>query len=195
MSITCKLDYTAFRRGLDAKLRVSKRDEADILNRAGRDVCLKSIKYMPRADAAEISAALKSNGLVFKLLQSPNFQHRLPRKLAGKAFAKRSRAELIADAKTLIASRRRSRAYIAAGWIKAAQTFGAAKNRKVSDRGEAGKGYGKRATAGNLAAMGANLATGAIKVGPPSLQQSLDEVGNDMKAYGERKLAGNWNRR
>lgn len=208
MSITCKLNYTEFSRGLQAKLRASKKDEADITNRAARDVCLKSIKYTPRAQAKGLGQELLQDGYLMRLVYAvyhpvggqKKQKHLVPglatspAKPGATRIPGYTRTQMRELANRLLAHKRRSRGYIAAGWIKAAQAFGAALNRKVSNAGEAGKGYGKKATPSRLEALGANLATGAILVGPPALQQALDEVGLDMSAYAERKMAGNWNR-
>ena len=191
MSIT--FDQSTFNAGLRRKLALTKKTEAEVLNHASRNVCLRAIQFTPAADKDAIQAQLASNGLVFKLLQSPAFQDRLPRKLAGKAFAKRSRAELIADAKTLIALRKRSIKNIAAGWIKAAQAFGGGKNRKVSDKGNTGKGYGKRAKENALEASGVNAANGAPKIGAKPLQEALNFVGKDMLTYMPKKIVKVWN--
>ena len=192
MSITVKLDMATFRAGVRHKLALSKRTEAEILNKAGRDISLRAIKYTPKADKGAVRANLTTNGTLLRILQSPRASDRLPRSLQGFTRGTHTKEAIDAAAARLLALRLRSIGYIKAGWIKAAQAFGGAKSRKVSSKGNAGKSYGIKATVYHLIATGENMATGAPKVGPAALQKSLDEVGRDMLSYAPKQIASHW---
>ena len=192
MASAFTFDAPAFQRGLRHKLSLTRRAAADVMNGAGRDVCLHSIKATPKANPAAIKAKLASNGTAFRILQSPATQSRLPKRLRGFTKGTHTRAQINAAAAALIAARRRSSGYIKAGWIKAAQAFSGAPSARVSSRGLASKGFGRRATANALAIEGANLARGAGSVGLPALQQALTVVGEKMQTYAPKKLAAPW---
>ena len=187
-----KLDMRAFNAGMRRKLAVTKRAVPVVVNQASKNVCLRAIAFTPKADPKQIEAQLTQNGFVFRLLQSKSFQARLPRKLQGFTRGTHSRAQINEAARQLVALRRRSVAYIKAGWIRAAQAFGGATSQQVSNRSLAGKGYGKRATESHPQAEGVNFARGASTVGAEALQQAVNFVGKDMADYAEKKLAAPW---
>ena len=188
------LDFRGFQAALRKRLAATKRTVPEVVNKASRNVCLRSVQFTQGANPTEIKAALTTSGTVCKLLQSRAFAHRLPKELAAKVGTRRTRAELIADAQTLIAQRRRSCKNIAAGWIKAAQVFGGALQRKVSDKGLAGHGTGKLASVARPVAEGTNAAAGAVQVGTPALQKALDFVGKDLVPGAQKTLAKTFNR-
>lgn len=192
MSASIKFDLAGFQRGLRAKLAATKRAEAEVLNQAAKNVCLRAIAYTPKADPAAIERELTKGGLAFRLLQSRSFQGRLPKSLRGFTRGTHSRKQLNDAVRKLVTLRRRSAGYIKAGWIKAAQEFGGAARGRVSEKSLAGRGYGVRATQGNLKAIGVNLARGAGTVGADALQKALNYVGKDMLSYAEKKIAGVW---
>ena len=188
----CKFDLSTFRAGLRAKLKVTKKAEADILNRAGGSVVANAIRLTPRADPAKIEAELTTGGLAFRLLQSPRFQSRLPKKLQGFTKGTHTRAQLNAAAKQLVALRRRSANYIRAGWYPALRTFRPGVAGKVSEKGLASQGKATKATESRLVATFENHARGAGDVGAAALQQALDNEGRSMQSYAEQKLAAAW---
>lgn len=187
-----KFDLTTFRAGLRAKLRVTKKTEAEILNQAGGSVCANAIRLTKGARKSDVEGQLSRNGLSFRLLQSPAMQRRLPKSLQGYTRGRHTRAELNEAARKLIALRGASRRYIAAGWFKALAVFRPGSSRRVSDKGLAGQGRARRATSSSLVATFENHSRGAGEVGAAALQQALDDEGRSMKAYGERKLAAAW---
>ncbi len=185
-------DMSTFRAGLRVKLAVTKKTEAEILNQAGGSVLANAIRLTRKASNADIEAALGSNGLAFRLLQSPQMQRRLPRSLQGFTRGRHTRAEITDAARKLIQARARSRGNIAAGFFKALAVFRPGSARKVSGKGLAGQGRATRATASRLVATFENFAAGADTIAAPALQQSLNEEGGKMKQYGEARLAQAW---
>ena len=169
-----QLDISQIQKAFEEIKRATKKDGKDILNRAGRNVCLRAIKDTPRADAAKIRA-----------LDPRIFIAAVVKDLAGR---KVSRAEFNDLVKKKRAGRARSVGYIKAGWANAAKAFGA-KGGKVSSKGLAAEGYGKLATENKLVAVLANHARGASQVGSDALQGAINFVAKDMAAYAKRALA------
>lgn len=185
-------DTGAFRKGLRAKLAVTKKTEEQIINQAAGSVCANAIRLTKGAKKNEIIGDLTSNGLVFKLLQSPRFQARMPGYLKGFTRGTHTRAQINDAARVFVAQRARTIRYIAAGWFKALAVFRPASKRKVSDKGLAGKGTARKATERILEAVFVNFSRGAGEVGARPLQQALDEEGRSMQSYAEKKLANAW---
>ena len=187
-----QFDLSQFQDGLRAKLRVTKKTEAEILNQAGGSVVANAIRLTKKASAADIRKTLQSNGTVFRLLQSPQMQSRLPKKLTGFTRGTHTRAQINAAATALIRARVSSRGYIAAGWFAALSTFRPGANRRLSAQGLAGQGRATRATPSRLIATFENHARGAGAVGAAALQQALNDEGQSVQSYAEKKLAQAW---
>ena len=187
-----KFNLGTFQAGLRAKLRVTKKAEADILNQAGGSVVANAIRLTKKASAADIRSTLQSNGTVFRLLQSPHMQRRLPKKLVGYTRGTHTRAQINAAATQLVRARVSSRGYIAAGWFPALAVFRPGTTRRASAKGLAGQGRATRATSGKLVATFQNFSRGANQVGAAALQQALDEEGRSMQSYANKKLAAAW---
>lgn len=173
-------DLSTFREGLRAKLAVTKKTEAEVLNQAAKNICLRAVSFTPKANKGAIRALDVKiiAGAVAKKLRGG---HGGKIGISGREFAARIKKER--------ARRIRSVAYVSAGWVKAGQGFGGGLKKKVSAKGNAGKSYGKKATDSTLAAIGANLANGASVVGARALQEAADFVGRDMLSYAQKKLA------
>ena len=187
-----QFDLSTVQDGLRAKLRVTKKTEAEILNQAGGSVVANAIRLTKKASAADIRSVLQSNGTVFRLLQSPQMQRRLSKKLVGYTRGTHTRAQINAAAAQLIRLRVSSRGYIAAGWFPALATFRPGSRRRVSARGLAGQGRATRATPSRLVATIENFSRGAGAVGAAALQQALNEEGASMQDYAKKKLAAAW---
>lgn len=188
-----ELDTNALSAAIRAYAGATKKDLADVVNRAGRAVILGgkgvrgAVQLTKKASAAAISEALKKDGLAFQILNSP--RARKPKKLSGWTSKGKTRAEINEAARQLIAARRSSAAYIVAGWLKAAAGFGFTTRKRVSGKGLAAKSYATKATPGRLVATLANLARGADIVGRGALQQAVNNAAADMMAYAERKMS------
>ena len=192
MASGCKFDLSTFRAGLRAKQRVTKQAGSEIINRASGSTIANAIRLTPRANPQAIKARLSTGGTAFKLLQSPAMQSRLPKRLQGFTRGTHTRAQLDAAAATLIRLSAASAGYIKAGWFNALAVFRPGSARHVSEKSLAGQGQASKATPGRLAATFSNFSRGADKVGVAALQQALNEEGESMKAYAEKKLAQAW---
>lgn len=176
-----KLDLREFQAALREYGKATKKDCADILNRAGRNVALRAINLTPKATAAKIKADLAANN---------NAIRATIRRLKAKGIPQKgmSRARFALEIKKTIGLRTRSARYVSVGWFKAYEAFGGP-SRKVSSKGFAAAGTGKKATANHLVAELTNAATGADKVGAEALQAAVDFVAHDMLEYAYKKLA------
>ena len=192
MASGIKFDLSTFRAGLRAKLAVTKKTEAEILNQAAGSTLANAIRLTKKASKADIQNTLQSNGTAFKLLQSKRMQSRLPRRFQGYTRGTHRRAEIDDAAVRFIRARVASRGYIAAGFFKALAVFRPGSARRVSDRGLAGKGRASRATASRLVATFENFASGANTIAAPALQTALDNEGAQMQRYGEKMLSKAW---
>lgn len=192
MASGIQFDRTGFHAGLQRKLAATKRAGPTVVNKAMGNVCLRAASFTPKADRAKIETELRTGGLLFKLLQSPTFQSRLPRKLRGFTRGTHTRAQIDAAATLLLRARNASVGAIRAGFVKAAQAFGMGQRQRVSARGNPGKSYGVRATSSQAVATAANLATGAVAVGSAPLAHAMEFVGKDLSDYAEKTLAQPW---
>ena len=162
------------------------------INQAAGSTLANAIRLTKKASRAEIQDALQNNGTVFRLLQSPQMQRRLPKKLVGYTRGTHSRQQINEAAARLIRARVASRGYIAAGWFKALAVFRPGTKRKASAKGLAGQGKATKATPSLLVATFENHSRGAGEIGAAALQGALDNEGRSMAAYAERKLAAAW---
>lgn len=189
MNSGLKFDVSTFREGLRAKLKVTKKTEAEILNQAAGSICANAIRLTKGAKKNTIVADLTSGGLAFRLLQSPRFQARMPKSVRGYTRGTHTRAEINAAAARFVRLRGSTVRYIVAGWFKALKVFRPNARRDASAKGLAGLGRATKATPGILAAVFENFSRGAGTVGAGPLQQALNEEGASMKKYAEKKLA------
>jgi hypothetical protein len=176
MKAGLKIDAREFTAALREYQRATKKSEADILNRAGRNVALRSMQFTPKAVAAKIRAELRRNKLAIRILSAR-------RKFKGMSISDRGHV-----VKKFISARVRSVRYVAIGWAKALGQLGGRKI-SVNPKSKAAKGYAKPATARNLATEIANNSKGADKVGVGALRDAINFVARDMRFYAERKLS------
>jgi hypothetical protein len=149
----------------------------EALNKKGKDVVIKTISKTPKASASGIRGELGRDGLAYRLV-----------KKTGK-----TRAQIAAAVRKLIAARARSASYIRAGFYKALSVLGG-RGGWVRGGGMADKSTGTRATTFDLKVTIVNRTVGAAKVAGTALAQALDEVTADMMVYIQRKLAERWGR-
>lgn len=131
-----------------------------------------------KANAAKIRAALKADGLAYRLIKKTGL----------------TREQIKKKAEALIAMRVRIVGYIKAGWYKASQAFGG-RGGKVKPGGLAAQGEGRRAKPSNLTATLTNKTIGAVEVSGPALAKAMDEKRRDMLVYIARKLRQRWGKR
>lgn len=140
----------------------------------------------------------KMTGLAYALVNYYRKTGRMPRGQVPKFLAKLGKGKplfgktLIDVAHKLVNRKKSSAAYIAAGFIRAARDFGKTVTMRLSEKGNAARGGGVKATAMLLEATITNASTGAEKVAGPALQQALDSVVADMTKHMEKQLEKRW---
>ena len=140
----------------------------------------------------------KMTGLAYALVNYYRKTGRMPRGQVPKFLAKLGKGKplfgktLIDVAHKLVNRKKSSAAYIAAGFIRAARDFGKTVAMRLSEKGNAARGGGVKATAMLLEATITNASTGAEKVAGPALQQALDSVVADMTKHMAKQLEKRW---
>ena len=140
----------------------------------------------------------KMTGLAYALVNYYRKTGRMPRGQVPKFLAKLGKGKplfgktLIDVAHKLVNRKKSSAAYIAAGFIRAARDFGKTVTMRLSEKGNAARGGGVKATAMLLEATITNASTGAEKVAGPALQQAVDSVVADMTKHMEKQLEKRW---
>jgi hypothetical protein len=140
----------------------------------------------------------KMTGLAYALVNYYRKNGRLPRGQTPKFLAKLGKGKplfgktLIDVARKLVNRKKSSAAYIAAGFIRAARDFGKTVTMRLSEKGNAARGGGVKATAMLLEATITNASTGAEKVAGPALQQAVDSVVADMTKHMAKQLEKRW---
>lgn len=140
----------------------------------------------------------KMTGLAYALVNYYRKTGRMPRGQVPKFLAKLGKGKplfgktLIAVAHELVNRKKSSAAYIAAGFIRAARDFGKTVTMRLSEKGNAARGGGVKATAMLLEATITNASTGAEKVAGPALQQAVDSVVADMTKHMANQLEKRW---
>ncbi len=178
-----KLDTSTFNRAIREYAEATKKDMPDILNRAGRNLAYKAVKFTPAANAAAIKSDLMKGAVLFKVLN--HFRILKGKKaLGGKKMS--------GPAKSFLRKKTSSAKYIKVGWFKAIMAFGGNPSKsagKLSNKGLAAKGYGKKATKTKFIAELANFSRGASKVGAEALQKAIYFVADDMAKYAQKRMA------
>lgn len=174
------IDASELRRAMREYGEATRKDEREILNRAGRNLAARAIQFTQKATVAKIKADLRRNRNAIRATVI-----RLRR--AGVSIRGMSRERFGKEVQKTINLRARSAGYVAAGWFKALEAFGGAR-RKVSPRGKAAKGFGKKATLTSMVAVLANYSTGAEQVGGAAFQRAIDFVADDMLLYAQRVM-------
>lgn len=174
------------------------RSEAEVVNKGLTTAIIGSSRYpgivqlAPKASAAQIRTDLRHDGRNVKMTTKAL-------KLSGYFATKRTRAEIQAKiaevSKARLAKRLKSRAYIAAGWIKALRELGIIGNKDRGKRevrywegGTAAKGYAVRATARSLVAKAFSMSRGSEEVLPAVMQMAVDNASQDMADYFLQKI-------
>lgn len=172
------LDTRSFQKALQLYAKATRKDEVEILNRAGRNVAYRAAQKTPTTRAANIRAELKSDDHLAYALTSIMLKKKGVGILKKPQFRK--------EVSRFISQRAASAGYIRAGWAGAITALGGTykgkKNRKNA-------GVGSKATVQRLIAEIINTVPGIDKVGVPALQEALRYVAADMKKYAERKMA------
>ena len=140
----------------------------------------------------------KMTGLAYALVNYYRKTGRMPRGQVPKFLAKLGKGkplfgqQLINVAASLVKRKKPSAAYIAAGFSRAARDFGKTVTMRLSEKGNAARGGGVKATAMLLQATITNASTGAELVAGPALQQAVDSVVADMTKHMAKQLEKRW---
>ena len=172
---------------IDAELKGSK--DRGIMMPSGKRSTNKKSKFKE----------FKMTGLAYKLVNYYRKHGRLPRGQVPKKMAEGLGTgkplfgdALIKWASFLVKRKKSSAAYIAAGFIRAAQDFGKTVRMRLSTKGKAFEGEGIKATFALLEATIINASTGAEEVAGPALQQAVDSVVGDMTRHMANQLEKRW---
>lgn len=183
------IDISRFQRSLREVRRVSKRSEAEIVNKALKDVAFRSASFTPKSNAAKIRGELQQNKLAIRLAVATLKKRR------GKFNSNdvKDMAARIVKARTSHVSALR------AGWIPAIQKLGGNyRGAKLSQSGTAADGTASKATIWRLSGFIRNsivtknskgrTSAGNITVLKQGLAKAIDFVTNDRETYAATKM-------
>ena len=189
MSATLTCDLTKFRAALANVALASKKPEAEIINKALKDVAFRSAQFTPKTTPAKVGSSL-------------------PRKMLFRMAAKHlkekqgnyTKEELRATAARIAKRRRSGIGGVRAGWIPAILALGGTyRGAKEKPGGSAKKGTAKKAGAFRMAGLirnsvittqfskRTNTGAGDIQFAVDALRKAVVFVTNDRQAYADRK--------
>jgi len=155
--------------------KATNKSAADVLNRFTRNVLMWSIRFTPKTTLAKIrkEADPQRSKLLWKLASRDGFRK-------GEGIGE--------EVERRYNDRRKSKGFIAAGFVKALRVFGGnSRAGGFREGGEAAGGTGRRARDSRLVAEFTNVADGAGDVAYGPLNKAVNHVSEDMKnhAYDE----------
>jgi len=188
MKPTFTLELKELQKAMQEYEFATKKDEVEILNRAGRNIAYRASSKTPTARSAKIRAELNREA---------------PRqgKYDGKVELKYVLASARARAKGLgimkkpefrkfvsrfVSQRASSAGYVRSGWQGAVEALGGSFRGKKNRHN---KGVGHPATVRKLIAEIMNTVPNAGKIGSDALQQAINYVSSDMSNYAQKKLS------
>ena len=190
--MTKEVDLSKFRAALVAVKNQTKKPEADIVNRAMRDVAFRSASFTPKVSASTVNSALGGkNGRVLAGLAAVACN----KKYGAKKWSSLQLKEMMA---TILKRRKSGLGALRAGWIPAIQALGGTYRGAKLTAGSASKGTAKKATINNLVGIiknavftrnykGEKKGAGSIGVSIDALGKAVRFVVNDRQSYLERK--------
>jgi len=190
--MTMQVDLSKFRAALVAVKNQTKKPEADIVNRAMRDVAFRSASFTPKATASSVNSALGGkSGRVLAGLAAMACNKKYGEKKWSRVQPKEMMAKILKRRKSGIGALR-------AGWIPAIQALGGSYRGAKLASGSASKGTAKKATINNLVGViknavftrnnkGEKTGVGNIAVASDALGKAIRFVVNDRQTYLDRK--------
>lgn len=181
-----QIDVTKFTFALRAYKAATRKDLADVLSRAARNVAYRSSSFTPKASSAQIrSSLMKDEHLRFALTS-------IALKKRGVGILKKP--EFAKEVARFVSRRASSAAYLRAAYAKAIEQLGG------SFRGARFKGAGgfaNKATASRLIAEIVAIvsqpdqthASSAERIGIQALKDAIEFVSSDMLNYAQQKMA------
>jgi hypothetical protein len=194
--MTMEVDLSKFRAALVAVKNQTKKPEADIVNRAMRDVAFRSASFTPKASASTVNSGLGGkNGRVLTGLAAIACN----KKYGAKKWSRVQHKEMMA---TILKSRKAGLGALRAGWIPAIQALGGSYRGAKLRAGSASQGTAKKATINNLVGViknavftrnykGEKKGAGSIGVSIDALGKAIRFVINDRQSYLDRKMGIN----
>ena len=187
-----QLDTREFSKAFDQIVKTHKKDVPKYLNKKALSVLIGSgghpgaVQLTPEADKSKM-AAVTDKQLAGRIIKRAKAKGKWP------MTAVEIKAAIIKERKRMVASSAYTRG---PGWLKAAVAMGGTgrkggkKNQPQPgfSKSKAAKGFGKKATAGKLAALLVNAAPAAAQIGREALQRAVDGQTADMRAFGARDL-------
>jgi len=191
--INTTANLSRFRAALRAVLMETKKPEAEIVNKALKDVAFRAASFTPKANPAEIRRKLTTGGILPAIAA----------KACNQKFGKRrwNRAQHQAMMKALLAKKSRGAGAIRAGWIPAITALGGKyRGAKLMPGGSASRGTASRATISRLSGMirnavitrnarGREFGGADIAIAVNALDKAIGFVSADRESYLARKRA------
>ncbi len=199
MSVTVKCtNLRQFSAALREVQRVTKKDEADIVNKALKDVAFRAASFTPKTSQQRVVQQLESNGLL-PALASINLNNRIGKNppKGPKLWGRMQHAQ---EMLRILAARRRGVNAIRAGWIPAIEKFGGKfRGAKLKPGGSAAQGTGVKATISRLSGFisnavkttsyrGGEFSAEQITVAVSALKRAIEFVTADRMAYARKKI-------
>ena len=190
--MTMEVDLSKFRAALVAVKNQTKKPEADIVNRAMRDVAFRSASFTPRATASAVKSGLSAqNGKLLAALAAIACNN----KFGVKKWTREQHKEMMGR---VLTRRKAGLGALRAGWIPAIQALGGSYRGAKLRAGSASKGTAKKATINNLTGIiknvvetrnykGDKTGVGNIAVASDALGKAIRFVINDRQTYLDRK--------
>lgn len=190
-SIEFKASINNLRRALRDVATESKKTEAEIVNKAAKDIAFRAASFTPKSSRAAINKSLPKDA-IYKIAAA-----RLNRLHGKKMWTSADRAEM--------AGKIRKSAFFSigalrAGWIPAITALGGKyRGAKLGSRGSASRGDGKKATIGRLVAsirstiitqnyLGVKSSAENISLLRAALNKAVDYVASDRDEYVRKKI-------
>ena len=189
MSATLTCDLTKFRAVLANVALASKKPQAEIINKALKDVAFRSAQFTPKTTPAKVGSSLPRKMLF-----------RMAAKHLKETQGKYTKEELRSTAARIAKRRRSGIGGVRAGWIPAILALGGTyRGAKDKPGGSAKKGTAKKAGAFRMDglirnsvittqfAKRTNTGAGNIDFAVAALRKAIVFVTNDRQAYADRK--------
>lgn len=177
MELSAEFVDGEFRRAISQYRQATRKELPEILNRAGKNVAFRAVQFTPKASLGQINR------------HNPGRKTYLGRLHYAQSRVKKGQG-IRQDAERRHQRRRRSKGYVAAGWLKAARAFGGnPRSAQLIPGGRASRGGGIKATPFRLYADLFNASEGAQVVGVQPLNRALLFVARDMEQFAQRRLA------
>jgi len=188
------MDMTAFKQSITNVIKHSKKPEAEIVNKALKDIAFRSAQFTPKANKSKVMRDIGGTGKSGKLWAIASI--RANRKYGKGRWNAAQRKEIADKLKTTSAQ---GIGALRAGWAPAIIALGGKFRGTVRANGSVSKGTAVKATEQRLDGMISNAAVTVDKDGNPfpaenialakaALARAVDFVTKDRNEYAMRKM-------